>query len=75
MDAVRELRIDIDQKEAWLEHVGDRGVLNTVMTGFVVTQVRDDISLVDLVVHPDVDGAFRSNRSPIFRRRSPAAAR
>ena len=56
MDPARELRINIDQNEARLLGLSTSaiaGVLNTVMSGSVVTQVRDDIYLVDLVVRAD----------------------
>ena len=56
MDPARELRINIDQNEARLLGLSTStiaGVLNTVMSGSTVTQVRDDIYLVDLVVRAD----------------------
>jgi multidrug efflux pump subunit AcrB len=56
MDPARELRINIDQNEARLLGLSSSAVastLNTVMSGAVVTQVRDDIYLVDLVVRAD----------------------
>jgi multidrug efflux pump subunit AcrB len=48
----RQVRIRIDQDEARLLGLSSQalaGVLNTVMTGTPVTQVRDDIYLVDVV--------------------------
>ena len=56
MDPARELRINIDQNEARLLGLSTStiaGALNTVMSGSTVTQVRDDIYLVDLVVRAD----------------------
>ncbi len=53
MDPARQVRIVIDQNEArllGLSSASIASVLNTVMSGSAVTQVRDDIYLVDLVV-------------------------
>ena len=53
MEPARQVRIRIDQDEARLLGLSSQalaGVLNTVMTGASVTQVRDDIYLVDVVV-------------------------
>lgn len=53
MEPARELRIRIDQDEARLLGLSSQAianVLNTVMTGASITQVRDDIYLVDVVV-------------------------
>ena len=49
----RQVRIRIDQDEARLLGLSSQalaGVLNTVITGSAVTQVRDDIYLVDVVL-------------------------
>jgi multidrug efflux pump subunit AcrB len=53
MEPAREVRIRIDQDEARLLGLSSQalaGVLNTVMTGASITQVRDDIYLVDVIV-------------------------
>jgi multidrug efflux pump len=53
MDPAREVRIVIDQNEARLLGLSSAtiaSVLNTVMSGSAITQVRDDIYLVDVVV-------------------------
>ena len=47
------MRIQIDQNEARLLGLSSQalaGVLNTVISGTAITQVRDDIYLVDVVV-------------------------
>jgi multidrug efflux pump subunit AcrB len=52
IEPAREVRIHIDQDKARLLGLSSQalaGVLNTVMTGTAVTQVRDDIYLVDVV--------------------------
>ncbi|UPK25360.1 efflux RND transporter permease subunit [Bradyrhizobium sp. 195] len=53
MEPQRQLRIDVDQDEVrrlGLSSEAISNVLNTVISGAVVTQVRDDIYLVDVVV-------------------------
>jgi len=53
MEPAREVRIRIDQDEARLLGLSSQalaGVLNTVISGASITQVRDDIYLVDVVV-------------------------
>ena len=53
MEPAREVRIRIDQDEARLLGLSSQAlasVLNTVMTGASITQVRDDIYLVDVIV-------------------------
>ena len=53
MEPARQVRIRIDQDEARLLGLSSQalaGVLNTVITGASITQVRDDIYLVDVVV-------------------------
>lgn len=53
IEPARQVRIRIDQNEARLLGLSSQalaGVLNTVVTGNAVTQVRDDIYLVDVVV-------------------------
>jgi multidrug efflux pump len=53
MEPAREVRIRIDQDEARLLGLSSQalaGVLNTVMSGASITQVRDDIYLVDVIV-------------------------
>jgi multidrug efflux pump subunit AcrB len=53
MEPAREVRIRIDQDEARLLGLSSQvlaGVLNTVMTGASITQIRDDIYLVDVIV-------------------------
>jgi multidrug efflux pump subunit AcrB len=53
MEPAREVRIRINQDEARLLGLSSQAlasVLNTVMTGASITQVRDDIYLVDVVV-------------------------
>jgi multidrug efflux pump subunit AcrB len=52
MEPAREVRINIDQDKARLLGLSSQalaGVLNTVMTGTTVTQVRDNIYLIDVV--------------------------
>jgi multidrug efflux pump len=49
----RQVRIQIDQNEARLLGLSTQslaGVLNTVISGSTVTQVRDDIYLIDVIV-------------------------
>ncbi|KYG24341.1 ACR family transporter [Bradyrhizobium sp. AT1] len=53
MEPQRQLRIDVDQNEVrrlGLSSEAISSVLNTVISGAVVTQVRDDIYLLDVVV-------------------------
>lgn len=53
MEPAREVRIRIDQDQARLLGLSSQAlasVLNTVMTGASITQVRDDIYLVDVIV-------------------------
>jgi multidrug efflux pump len=53
MEPAREVRIRIDQDEARLLGLSTQAlasVLNTVMSGTSITQVRDDIYLVDVIV-------------------------
>jgi multidrug efflux pump subunit AcrB len=53
IEPARQVRIRIDQNEARLLGLSSQalaGVLNTVVTGNAVTQVRDDIYLIDVVV-------------------------
>jgi multidrug efflux pump subunit AcrB len=53
MEPAREVRIRIDQDEARLLGLSSQSlasVLNTVMSGASITQVRDDIYLVDVIV-------------------------
>ncbi|WP_027577959.1 efflux RND transporter permease subunit [Bradyrhizobium sp. Ai1a-2] len=53
MEPARQLRIHVDQDEARLLGLSSQavaGVLNTVISGAPVTQVRDDIYLVDVLV-------------------------
>jgi multidrug efflux pump subunit AcrB len=52
MEPARMVRIDIDQDQARLLGLSSQalaGVMNSVVTGSVVTQLRDDIYLVDVV--------------------------
>jgi multidrug efflux pump subunit AcrB len=52
IEPVRQVRVRIDQDEARLLGLSSQalaGVLNTVITGTPITQVRDDIYLVDVV--------------------------
>jgi multidrug efflux pump subunit AcrB len=52
IEPARQLRIRIDQDEARLLGLSSQavaGALNTVITGTTITQVRDDIYLVDVV--------------------------
>jgi multidrug efflux pump subunit AcrB len=52
MEPARQVRIRVDQDEARLLGLSSQalaGVLNTVISGTTVTQVRDDIYLVDVV--------------------------
>jgi multidrug efflux pump len=53
MEPAREVRIRIDQNEARLLGLSSQtlaSVLNTVMSGASITQLRDDIYLVDVIV-------------------------
>jgi multidrug efflux pump len=53
IEPARQVRIRVDQDEARLLGLSSQavaGVLNTVITGTPITQVRDDIYLVDVVV-------------------------
>jgi multidrug efflux pump len=53
IEPTRQVRIRVDQDEARLLGLSSQavaGVLNTVITGTPITQVRDDIYLVDVVV-------------------------
>ena len=52
MEPARKVRVEIDQDQARLLGLNSRSLsayLNTVMTGAPITQVRDDIYLVDIV--------------------------
>jgi multidrug efflux pump subunit AcrB len=52
MEPAREVRIEVDQDEVRRLGVGSEalaGVLNAAITGATVTQVRDDIYLIDVV--------------------------
>ncbi len=52
MDPARKLRVVIDQDQARLLGLSSQALssyLNTVMTGAAITQIRDDIYLVDVV--------------------------
>jgi len=52
-EPARQVRIQIDQNEARLLGLSSQalaGVLNTVISGSAVTQVRDDIYLVDVIM-------------------------
>ena len=52
-EPARQVRIQIDQNEARLLGLSSQtlaGVLNTVISGTAITQVRDDIYLVDVVM-------------------------
>ena len=52
-EPARQVRIQIDQNEARLLGLSTQalaGVLNTVISGSAITQVRDDIYLVDVVM-------------------------
>jgi multidrug efflux pump subunit AcrB len=58
MEPARQLRIRIDQNEARLLGLSSQAlanILNTVISGVSVTQVRDDIYLVDVVVRATQD--------------------
>jgi multidrug efflux pump subunit AcrB len=53
IEPARQVRIQVDQNEARLLGLSSQalaGVLNTVISGSAVTQVRDDIYLVDVIV-------------------------
>jgi multidrug efflux pump len=53
IEPTRQVRIRVDQNEARLLGLSSQalaGVLNTVISGSAITQVRDDIYLVDVVV-------------------------
>jgi multidrug efflux pump subunit AcrB len=58
MEPARQLRIRIDQDEARLLGLSSQALantLNTVISGVSITQVRDDIYLVDVVVRATQD--------------------
>ena len=58
IEPAREVRIQIDQNEARLLGLSSEalaGVLNTVISGISISQVRDDIYLVDVVVRSTDD--------------------
>ncbi len=58
MEPARQLRIRIDQDEARLLGLSSQAlanILNTVISGVAITQVRDDIYLVDVVVRATQD--------------------
>ena len=58
MEPARQLRIRIDQDEARLLGLSSQALantLNTVISGVAITQVRDDIYLVDVVVRATQD--------------------
>jgi len=58
MEPARQLRIRIDQDEArslGLSSQALANILNTVISGVTITQVRDDIYLVDVVVRATQD--------------------
>ena len=53
IEPARQVRIRVDQDEARLLGLSSQalaGVLNTVISGSAITQVRDDIYLVDVIV-------------------------
>ena len=53
MEPARQIRINIDQNEARLLGLSSQAIasaLNTILTGSSVTQVRDDIYLVDVLL-------------------------
>src|SRR5262249_18638664 len=62
-EPARQVRIQIDQNEARLLGLSSQalaGVLNTVISGSAITQVRDDIYLVDVVIRaPDDERVSR----------------
>ncbi|MCP3468106.1 efflux RND transporter permease subunit [Bradyrhizobium sp. CCGUVB23] len=52
MEPARKVRIEIDQDQARLLGLNSQGLsayLNTVMTGAPITQLRDDIYLIDII--------------------------
>ncbi len=56
IEPTREVRIRVDQDQARLLGLSSdalAGVLNTVITGTPITQVRDDIYLIDVVARAD----------------------
>jgi len=58
MEGARTVRIDVDQDQARLLGVSSEalaGIVNTVVTGVPVTQVRDDIYLVNVVARAQGD--------------------
>jgi multidrug efflux pump subunit AcrB len=58
MEPARQLRIHIDQDEARLLGLSSQSLastLNTVVTGIPITQIRDDIYLVNVVVRASED--------------------
>ncbi|HQY35256.1 MAG TPA: efflux RND transporter permease subunit [Pseudomonadota bacterium] len=58
MEGARTVRIDVDQDQARLLGVSSEalaGIVNTVVTGVPVTQVRDDIFLVNVVARAQGD--------------------
>jgi multidrug efflux pump len=73
MEPARQLRIRVDQDEARQLGLSSRAVasaLNAAVTGTVVTQVRDDIYLVDVVARATDDqrtsfGTLRSLQVPL----------
>src|SRR6185436_1874106 len=56
IEPAREVRVRIDQDEARLLGLSSQslaGILNTVLSGMALTQVRDDIYLVDVLLRAD----------------------
>ena len=61
MEPLRQVRIRVDQDQARLLGLSSdsiAGVLNAVMSGVAVTQVRDGIYLVDVVMRQPMRNAF-----------------
>ena len=70
----REVRIRIDQDQARLVGLSSQAlaeVLNTVMTGTPVTQVRDDIYLVNVVARANDGGAHLASTLRLLQRSLP----
>ena len=77
MEPAREVRITIDQDQARLLGLSSQalaGVLNTVMTGTPITQVRDDIYLVNVIARATTSSASRCRPCAACNCRSRTAA-
>ena len=78
MEPARKVRVQIDQDQARLLGLSSQALsafLNTVMTGAPITQVRDNIYLVDIIARAQDEQRVSYRRCGLSRCRSQTAAR